>query len=458
MEQVVGEFIGIDKAEPADNGHVEVSFPQGVKEDPRFLGRYLHIDAHFLQLLLDDLRRIHLVGKIGTRLQRQLEVFLAGFLQELFGLGHIPPGIQGEISMSPVIGRNVASLQHRRPVQFHNLVDRFPIHRVGDRLSHFYVIQRRTLGVEADVLPKGSRHGHDLDGGDRLQHPGFLGGNVQDHVHLLIAQGRQPRRLVGDGAKDDFIQVGLIGAVVPGKLFQPQILILFPLLQLKGAAARVGSVQAAVMVLHRLSVHDGVHRISQIGQEGSHRLFQPKNHRMGVGGLDLVHGGKMVLANTQIDDALDGILDILRSQFPAGPMKPNPFSKGEGVGFPVLRHLHLFRQFPFHFPVFLRISHQTAVHILNQVHRGGIRRLVGIQGFSVGLQSDADRAARFGRPILPTRIHFPARAGTACPHQQGRDQHNPPNPPHVTPPLIKMRAKEIDNYVYSVPFWPSAPS
>src|SRR5690606_28757496 len=78
------------------------------------------------------------------------------------------------------------------------------------------------------------------------------------------------------------------------------------------------------------------------------------------------------------------------------------------------------------------------------VHRSGIRRLVGIQGFSVGLQSDAARSARLRRSPLPSRAGPPGgAAGTARPHQHRRAEQDHPNLSHDRPPPTYT-----DNYVY----------
>ena len=298
---------------------------------PPFQHLYLHVDANFFQLALNDGGHVHaLLAVVGPNLRRHRQRH-ALFRQDLFGPLHVlnvGDKVFGGVA-HPRSHRSDGGFPHAAPG---GSLDADGIEGHAHSDPNLGVVEGGLGAVEPHV-GGGVIHGPEQGKlGIFLHSLDVAGRNVIGDVRRTAFELDGPVHRLGNGAYHQ----GLVGGFCPPisvVALQDDLVPPGPTFQHKGP--RSHGVHAVVVPggLHGLLVHDAPRRAGEGAQKRREGAFQPENHGEIIhhfDGVDVVHvlpdGGPQGGLG-----ALEGVLDVFRREGLA-VMKSHPVPQGELVG------------------------------------------------------------------------------------------------------------------------------
>jgi hypothetical protein len=311
----VVEHVGIHGDAPPGPRDVVLLAHQLLEVLPRLERPHVEGDADLLELLAQDLARLHEHRHLGLHQIGKGEApALAGVGEELLRPREVGPAL-----VDVHVGGPGARLRGRlggdgMGVVVDELHDLRAVERPGDGLTEPLVVERRAARVEHEEEGKVGPPGGGLHVARALQLGDALGRDRLDPVVAPGLQPGEPHGVVGGRIEDDAVEVGAAGPEVLVPALEGDVVVLHPLDELEGAGA--DGEELGVLLGDGLLVDD-LGGLGQHGEERPVRAAQVEAHLVRTQRLHALHRreedphGQLVLG---VEEPVEGEGHVLRGE------------------------------------------------------------------------------------------------------------------------------------------------
>ncbi len=259
-----------------------------------------HLDAHLLQLLLQELDHLLAGGVVVVAPQRRFEaVGVAGFLQQFPGLGHVVGNRLHLHGVFHALGHEALG-REGVAVECH-LGQRVLVDGVADGLAHLDIVEGLLQVVQHQEALDDGRAGHHLHLVALLQRGDLLVRQREGEVGLARLQHGGAGVVLGDGLPGDLVDLGIALLPVVRELLAHDGFGLLPLHELERAGTH--GMEGDVLVAPLGECGGGDHRgggVAQRVDEGAEGLLERDAQGLRVHGLDLGHAVELVGAQQAV--------------------------------------------------------------------------------------------------------------------------------------------------------------